>query len=71
MPTAKSTPQPLEVLQVPGAQLTLATTCAVTGLSASTLYRLARRGELVPVRHSTRCSRWPADAVRAWMAGAR
>jgi predicted DNA-binding transcriptional regulator AlpA len=61
-------PQPLEALNAPDALLTAATTSAVTGLSVSSLYRLAKSGELVPVKRGARCTRWPAACVRAWLA---
>ena len=61
-------PQPLEAFNAPDALLTAATTSAVTGLSVSTLYRLAKSGELVPIKRGARCTRWPAASVRAWLA---
>lgn len=56
--------QPLEVARLPHALLTTPTACAILGISARTLYRLAARGELVPVKRGRRCTRWrSADVV--------
>lgn len=63
----KGIPQPLEVVALHGALLKAATVSAITGLSTSTLYRLAQRGELVPVRRGNRCTRWRSDDVRAFL----
>lgn len=60
--------QPLEAANLPGALLRIATVVAVTGLSPATIYRrVAARTFPTPVRMGQRCSRWPADAVRAWL----
>lgn len=64
----RTQPQPLTVLDVPDALLTVATVSALTSFSASTLYRLAQRGELVPVRRGIRCTRWRAGDVSAYLA---
>ncbi len=64
----RTKPQPLSVLQVPDSLLTVATVSAVTGFSASTLYRLAKRGELVPVKRGVRCTRWRSADVAAYLA---
>lgn len=61
-------PQPLEAATLPEALLTTPTTCAVTGLSSSTLYRLAAAGKLKPVKMGPRCTRWKAGDVRDFMA---
>ena len=61
-------PQPLEAANIPDALLTTPTACAVTGLSSSTLYRLAAAGKLKPVKMGPRCTRWRAADVRAFMA---
>lgn len=39
----------------------------ITGLSVSTLYRLAKKGEFPkPVKVGARASAWLADEVQAW-----
>lgn len=60
--------QPLHALQVQDALLKLSVVRGVTGLSASSIYRLARRGELVPIKMGARCTRWRAGDVRVWLA---
>lgn len=66
---AADTRQPLSALQLDDAQLRMGTVVAVTGLSPATIYRKVRDGEFpAPVRHSARCSRWPAGKVRQWLA---
>ena len=63
-------PQPLHVVQLEDALLKLQTVRATTGLSTSSIYRLEKLGELMPVRIGARCTRWPAASVRAFMAKA-
>ena len=64
----RTAPQPLGVLDIPDALLTIATVSAATGLSATSIYRLAAAGELVPARRGNRCTRWRSADVRAWLA---
>lgn len=59
--------QPVEALNIPDALLKGATVVAVTGLSMSSIYRLARIGELVPVKRGIRCTRWRAADVKTWL----
>ena len=63
----RTQPQPIAVLDLPNALLTIATVSAVTGLSASSLYRLAKSCELVPVKRGVRCTRWRAGDVTAYL----
>lgn len=50
--------------------LRLPEVCSLTGLSRSTLYRLAAAGEFpAPVKITARTSGWPESTVAAWMAG--
>jgi prophage regulatory protein len=66
----RTAPQPLSAIEIDDAQLRMDTVCAVTGLSPATIYRKVRTGEFpAPVRRGSRCSRWPARAVREWLAG--
>jgi len=63
-------PQPLHAAQMAEALLKVQTVGAVTGLSASSIYRKTAAGEFpAPVRLGTRCTRWRASDVRAWQAG--
>ena len=64
----RTLPQPLSALEIPDALLTIATVSAATGLSATSIYRLASKGELVPARRGNRCTRWKSSDVRAWLA---
>lgn len=60
--------QPLGVLAVDGAQLTLDTIVQLTGLSKTTIYRLVRSGDFPRSSHvSTRAVRWRAEDVREWL----
>ena len=60
-------PQPISVVDLPDSLLTVETVSAVTGMSASSLYRLAKSGELVPVKRGIRCTRWRAGDVTAYL----
>lgn len=65
----KSAHQPLEAAALPNALLTLRTVTAITGLSASTIYRKLAGGHFPsPVRLGSRCTRFPAQKVREWLA---
>ena len=60
--------QPLDVLAIPEALLKLRTVTAVTGLSRATIYRRMADGAFCkPVKLGTRCTRWRAADVRAWL----
>ena len=39
----------------------------ITGLSPKTVRRLSTRGELPACRVSSRCLRWPASSIHAYM----
>lgn len=58
-PTIPSAGEPAPVL------LRARAVMAMLGISETTLWRMAARGELTPVRIGKRCSRFNADAVRA------
>ena len=61
-------PQPIDAATLPHALLKLATVEAMTGISRPSIYRRMAKGEFPqPVRMGTRCTRWPASAVREWV----
>ncbi len=63
------TQQPLHAAQVAEALLRLRTVEAITGLSRSTIYAKLKAGQFVePVRIGTRCTRFRAGDVQAWLA---
>jgi len=62
-------PQPLHAAQIADALLKKPTVSAVTGLSGSTIDRKTAAGEFPqPVRLGSRCTRWRAGDVTAWLA---
>lgn len=61
--------QPLHAAQLAEALLRLSTVEAITGLGRSTIYAKLKAGEFVePVRLGTRCTRWKAGDIQAWLA---
>ncbi|MBV8500765.1 MAG: AlpA family phage regulatory protein [Paucibacter sp.] len=61
--------QPIEAARVPEALLTIRTVQALVGLSPTTINRKVAAGEFVkPIRLSSRCTRWRAGEVTAWLA---
>ena len=69
VPIRKSTAQPIEALNLPDALLKVQTVCAVVGMSTSSIFRKLAAGQFpAPVRLGTRCTRWKAGDVRAWLA---
>ena len=72
-PVARKTrgtiPQPLEAATMPDALLKVQTVTAITGLSASTIFRKTAAGQFPePIRLGTRCTRWNSGRVCAWLA---
>ena len=65
--TRLTAPQPIAAATNPDALLNIKTVSAITGLSAPSLYRIAKRGELVPIRMGTRCTRFRAGDVTDWL----
>lgn len=60
--------QPLEAANNPAALLKMETVETLTGISRKTLYRWLTDGRFVqPVRLGSRCLRWRAGEVQAWM----
>lgn len=61
--------QPLHAAQIAEALLRMATVESVTGLSKSTIYsKLANNDFPQPVRLGSRCTRFRAADVTAWLA---
>jgi hypothetical protein len=60
--------QPLDVLNVPGAQLKLTTLSAVAGRSLASIYRDEKAGLLKLNRHGARCTRVTSENARAYLA---
>lgn len=61
-------PQPLHALQLADALLRIQTVAQATGLSDATIYRKLAAGQFpAPVRLGSRCTRWKAADVRAWI----
>lgn len=59
--------QTLQAATIPDALLTINTVAAVTGLSASSIYRKLSEGFPQPIRMGARCTRWKAADVTAWL----
>lgn len=62
--------QPLHVVQVADALLTLRTAAAVAGMSSATIYRRASTDPTFPrlIRMGRRCTRIRAGDLTAWLA---
>jgi len=69
VPKTRTRPiQPLHAAQVADALLRLSTVVAITGLSRSSLYARIKAGSFVePIRLGTRCTRFRAGDVQAWL----
>lgn len=60
--------QTIDSLRVPEAHLKIQVVTAVTGRSESTIRRLVAAGEFPsPIKDGTRCTRWVAGQVSAWL----
>ena len=64
----KSIQQPLHVINVDGSMLRLDTLAQLAGQSIPTLYRAAKRGDLVLSKRGTRCTRVRAEDARTYLA---
>lgn len=60
--------QPADVINVPGALLKLDTLARLSGESIATLYRAAKRGDLVLSKRGARCTRVTSENARAYLA---
>ena len=64
----RSSQQPIDALALPDALLRIGTVSTVTGLSASSIFRKTAKGDFpARIRMGTRCTRWRAGDVRAWL----
>lgn len=63
-------PQPLHVVQLAEALLTIRTSSAVSGLSSATIYRKAATDPTFPklIKMGKRCTRIRAGDLTAWLA---
>jgi prophage regulatory protein len=60
--------QPIAAAQLADALLKIQTVVAVTGLSASTVYRRVAAGTFPePIDLGKRCKRWKSGAVTSWI----
>jgi len=62
-----SSRQPLHAAQIHDALLKLKTVQALTGLGKTSIYERIKTGEFKPVRLGTRCTRFRAGDVNAWL----
>lgn len=63
----RTPPQPLDVINIPGARLKLATLGALAGESRATLYRSAAAGQLKLTKNGSRCTRVTSEDARAYL----
>ena len=66
-PAHRGTAQPIEAAQHDDALLKMRTVTALVGLSASSIYRLVAAGELKAIKRGTRCTRFRAGDITAWL----
>jgi predicted DNA-binding transcriptional regulator AlpA len=69
-PTSSLQLQPLGVLWIDGALLTLATVMALCGMSKAAVYRAMDAGDFprpVLLREGGRSKRWRSEEIRAWL----
>lgn len=59
--------QPADIIHVDGALLKLDTLAKLSGLTVSTLYRAAKKGDLVLSKRGTRCTRVKSEDARAYL----
>lgn len=68
----KMQPQPLDVVNVPGALLNIRTVEALVGFKKSKINEEIKDKRFPPpVRRSANCSRWVSDDIRAYLACVR
>ena len=66
-PRARALSQPIEAALHDDALLKMRTVTALTGRSASSIYRLVAAGELKAIKRGTRCTRFRAGDITAWL----
>ena len=67
-PNAKSkSEQTLHGVQIQDALLNLRTLQSLSGLGKTTIYELIKTGELKPIKLGSRCTRFRAGDVQAWL----
>jgi prophage regulatory protein len=60
--------QTVAAAQIPDARLKIQTVIEVTGRSESSIRRMVAAGEFpAPIKDGTRCTRWVASDVTAWL----
>jgi prophage regulatory protein len=65
---AKANRQPLHVVQLQDALLTVKTVMAHVGLGRSTIHLKVKDGTFpAPIRLSSRCVRWTSSSIRQWI----
>lgn len=65
--TRKKAEQPLQAAQIQDALLNLRTVQALSGLGKTSIYERIKAGELKPVKLGSRCTRFRAGDVQAWL----
>lgn len=66
-PPRRKPTQPLTIIDVAGAMLTLTTLATISGQSISSLYRDAKAGRLKLRKRGTRCTRVTSEDARAYL----
>lgn len=62
------TEQPLHALQIPDALLNIKTVQAIVSLGKTTIYKKVAEGTFpAPIRQGSRCSRFVAGQIQAWL----
>lgn len=62
------TEQPLHALQISDALLKIKTVQNLVGLGKTTVYKKCAEGNFpAPIKQGTRCTRWRAGDVQAWL----
>jgi excisionase family DNA binding protein len=59
--------QPLHAAQIQDALLNIRTVQALSGLGKTSIYERIKAGELKPVKLGSRCTRFRAGDVQAWL----
>ena len=65
-PKSRSEP-PLHAVQIQDALLNIRTLQSLSGLGKTTIYELIKTGALKPIKLGSRCTRFRAGDVQAWL----